>query len=213
MKTSFRTQQAGITLIEVSIGLIIAAIVAAVAFIAFQNNSRRNEVRENVAAITEVIAEAKQKFGRTGTFAELGRAVTATTPDIAVTSGVVSALQANQGNSYGGGVRLYNSTLTGASQGATGEYATLFWGKVTANQCYDIVSSLAGASLDILVVADPAAIEPSAVAVETDFAAPTAADSSVYTLVAPKRFDPARANNICDDLEENGDVYFVFNRG
>lgn len=211
MKTSLRTQQAGITLIEVSIGLIIAAIVAAVAFIAFQNNSRRNEVRENVAAITEIVAEAKQKFGRTGTFSELGKAITADTPDVAVTSGVVSALQASQGNSYGGGVRLYNSALTGASAGATGEYATLFWGKVTANQCYDMVSSLSGAALDIFVVADTDPVTPSAVAAQTTFDAP-AADTSVYD-GTPKRFSAAVANNVCDDVVENGDVYFVFNRG
>jgi len=40
-----RRKQSGITLIEVSIGLIIAAIVAAAAFIAFQNNARRTEMQ------------------------------------------------------------------------------------------------------------------------------------------------------------------------
>lgn len=212
MKTSYRTKQAGITLIEVSIGLIIAAIVAAVAFIAFQNNSRRNEVRENVAAITEVIAEAKQKFGRTGTFGELGKPVVENTnPDIAVTSGVISSLQASQGNSYGGGVRLYNSTLTGQSgAGLTAEYATLFWGQVTANQCYDIVSSLAGASLDIYVDATPDARTPTAIASATDLSA--AGSASVF-IGEPKRFAAEEANKVCDTIVENADVYFVFNRG
>lgn len=124
-----RRQQRGITLIEVSIGLIIAAIIAAAAFIAFQNNSRRAEVRDNVRDITEIISETKQKVGLTTGYAGF---VTADAQSYAL-------VNAEALNSYEGAILLE------AKVAANPDLAQLTWGDVPEDQCGDLVlSSLEG---------------------------------------------------------------------
>jgi hypothetical protein len=79
------------------LALIIAAIIAAAAFIAFQNNSRRAEIRDNVRQITEVIAETKQKIG-------LPLGYTGLDTGVAIRSGIVeeAAVADTSVNSYNG---------------------------------------------------------------------------------------------------------------
>lgn len=129
-----RRQQRGITLIEVSIGLIIAAIIAAAAFIAFQNNSRRAEVRDNVRQITEVIAETKQKIGLPLGYAGL------TTP-VAIRSGIVEPSVGDVDVA----LNSYNGAIVFAEVEDNPELATLTWSAVEADQCGDLViASLEG---------------------------------------------------------------------
>jgi prepilin-type N-terminal cleavage/methylation domain-containing protein len=130
-----RRKQSGITLIEVSIGLIIAAIVAAAAFIAFQNNARRTEVQDNIKLITEVISETKQKVGSTSGYTDL------TTP-IAAQLAILPADQAGNvlPNSYNAAVTLV---------GDDADTATLTWGGVEGDQCSDIVLAVANGVTDI----------------------------------------------------------------
>lgn len=122
-----RRQQRGITLIEVSIGLIIAAIIAAAAFIAFQNNSRRAEVRDNVRQITEVIAETKQKIGLPVGYAGLSETV-------ALNAGILSEVN----NSYGLPIVMLQNA-------GNAERADLQWPGIPEDQCSDLViASLEG---------------------------------------------------------------------
>ncbi|MFN7504241.1 MAG: prepilin-type N-terminal cleavage/methylation domain-containing protein, partial [Limnobacter sp.] len=132
-----RRKQSGITLIEVSIGLIIAAIVAAAAFIAFQNNARRTEVQDNIKQITEVISETKQKVGINGGAA----GYTGLTADLAATLGI---LQSNdQLNSYGQPIGL-------AADGTDAvNLAVLSWDGVEGDQCTDIVLAIGTAATNI----------------------------------------------------------------
>lgn len=117
-----RRQQRGITLIEVSIGLIIAAIIAAAAFIAFQNNSRRAEIRDNARQITEVISETKQKIGLpNGDYTNL-------TEDIALQAAILDSAE----NSYGGEILL-------APVGTPPLEARLTWPAVPEDQCIDLL--------------------------------------------------------------------------
>ncbi|HEX4918657.1 MAG TPA: prepilin-type N-terminal cleavage/methylation domain-containing protein [Limnobacter sp.] len=193
-----RQQQAGITLIEVSIGLIIAAIVAAVAFIAFQNNARRNEVRENVTAITEIIAEAKQKFGRTNQYTALNGANNTTDP--AIVSNTIPRTISNSGNSYGVKPILYGSGLDGKVETTpTGTYATLAWGGVDAAQCYDVISAVAQATNAIYVV--------NSATVSIGGAAGTSVVSTTGAINA------ATATSACNGITTSAALYLVFDRG
>jgi prepilin-type N-terminal cleavage/methylation domain-containing protein len=126
-----RRKQSGITLIEVSIGLIIAAIVAAAAFIAFQNNARRTEVQDNIKQLTEIITETKQKVG-------ISTGYTGLDTDAGLR---LALLPANSDgtlakNSYNGAGAI---ALTGTADDA----ATLSWPDVPADQCGDIALNVA----------------------------------------------------------------------
>lgn len=193
-----RQTQAGITLIEVSIGLIIAAIVAAVAFIAFQNNARRNEVRENVTGITEITAEAKQKFGRTNQFTALNGAGNTTDP--AFVSSTIPKTMQTSGNSYGVRPILYGSGIDGKVETTpTGNFATLAWGGVPADQCYDIVSAIAQTTNALFIVP--------ATTVSIGGATGTSVVSNVGALNA------ATATAACAAVTNTAALYIVFDRG
>lgn len=182
-----RRAQAGITLIEVSIGLIIAAIIAAAAFIAFQNNSRRSEVRENIQTLTEVISETKQKFGRTGqypamtTAAAIGAAVIppalATGPDAAA-------------NTYGGEI-----TFTGGN----GNKVDLLWASVPQEQCLDLVVGLEEGTNGISIAGT--AVKADAIAAVPDDPATADIDESAPAIDAII-FDLAAATTSCQSAEE-----------
>ncbi|MDX1668283.1 MAG: type 4 pilus major pilin [Limnobacter sp.] len=143
--------QKGITLVEVSVGLLIAAIVAAAAFVAFQDNSRRQEVRENVAEITVQITEAKQKFGRTVAYDALD------TP-LALQSGTIDEF-----NSYGGTIcmngaaggtaidNLYDACGAASSVGGPNDVAVLQWSNVPEAQCLDLVTSTLDGARELYV--------------------------------------------------------------
>lgn len=123
-----RRKQSGITLIEVSIGLIIAAIVAAAAFIAFQNNARRSEVQDNIKQITEIISETKQKVGATSGYAGLNNTIAA---QLSILS------SATVDNSYGGAIQL------AAASAADDSLATLSWPNIEGDQCSDLALAVA----------------------------------------------------------------------
>lgn len=153
-----RRQQRGITLIEVSIGLIIAAIIAAAAFIAFQNNQRRSEVRENVATITATLAEMQQKFGRTSNYLNLST-------NIGLTSGTIE-----ETNSYNGLIGLCSGVAGSLDCDSPAEDADvttnvgiLTWANVPQDQCLDLVSSTMQGAATVLVgeveVANDGALE------------------------------------------------------
>lgn len=132
-----RRKQSGITLIEVSIGLIIAAIVAAAAFIAFQNNARRTEVQDNIKQITEVISETKQKVGINGGAA----GYTGLTADLAATLGILQ--EVGQLNSYGQAINLTEGT-------DPVNEAILTWNGVEGDQCTDIVLAVGSTATTIV---------------------------------------------------------------
>ncbi|WP_341237853.1 type 4 pilus major pilin [uncultured Limnobacter sp.] len=132
-----RRKQSGITLIEVSIGLIIAAIVAAAAFIAFQNNARRTEVQDNIKQITEVISETKQKVGSTSGYTGFDHTVAA---QLAILK--VDGSGAPLPNSYNGAITMDGDDVTGNT-------TTLVWNSVEGDQCSDIVLAVANGVTNI----------------------------------------------------------------
>lgn len=133
---NMRRKQSGITLIEVSIGLIIAAIVAAAAFIAFQNNARRTEVQDNIKQITEIISESKQKVGSTSGYTGFDQTVAAQLAILQV-DGAGGVLP----NSYNGAITMAGSV--------DGNSSTLVWNGVEGDQCSDIVLAVANGVTNI----------------------------------------------------------------
>ncbi|MFN4042699.1 type 4 pilus major pilin [Limnobacter sp.] len=141
-----RRKQSGITLIEVSIGLIIAAIVAAAAFIAFQNNARRTEVQDNIKQITEIISESKQKVGSTSGYTGLTNLVAG---QLAILKNVDAAGVAL--NSYDANIDL---------SGLNDNEARLVWSGVEGDQCTDIMLAVANGISGVAVA--PTATQPDA---------------------------------------------------
>jgi type II secretory pathway pseudopilin PulG len=179
--------QAGITLIEVSVGLIIAAVVAAAAFIAFQNNTRRNEVQSNTQSIAETVAELKQKFGRTNLFNTITTAQAISSAAISpnlVTSSTTAA------NSYNGTISVGNGGLAAGDNSS----AVLVWSNVPKAQCLDLLIGVESGAAAINVAAAgtaDATATPTGTAVKTATTAFNAATASGNTACGgtASRFD------------------------
>lgn len=181
-----RRQQRGITLIEVSIGLIIAAIIAAAAFIAFQNNARRSETQDNIKVITEYIAETKQKFGlTTGYTAGDFRAQ-------AFQAGVLPV--AAPANSYGGVIAL---------NGINANSAVMTWPSVEEDQCLDIVLNAQDGVLAI------GSVDGAAITAGT--AVPTA-DAARVHVSANGPLTAAEATALCQSATDVVSLEFYFGR-
>lgn len=139
-----RKKQAGITLVEVSIGLIIAAVLAAAAYLAFENNNRRNEVKSNVNTLTELGAELKTKFGRTNRYGDVTTAVaiqSATIPPELRDPGAVTAA-----NIYGGAITVLPTQVQTAD-----DAIQVVWDNVPSEQCSDIVVGVEPAVREVFV--------------------------------------------------------------
>lgn len=184
-----RRAQAGITLIEVSIGLIIAAIIAAAAFIAFQNNSRRAETQDNIKQITEVISETKQKFGIPTGYTPAGNTAAVDLRPLAANVGIFDV--AAPVNSYGGTIAL---------SGINPNTAALAWPSVDQEQCTDIVLNSADGVIAITSAAAGAA--PGITA------APTTASARAYLSTTPMTL--AAADALCDPGANNETVGLAF---
>ena len=133
VKAKLFGQQKGITLVETSIGLAIAAVIVGTAYAGFESNSRRNEVQTNASLITEMIADAKKMYGQPGRYASLTTASAISSrviPDSVVTAGAAK-------NSYGGDILIVGNATTGAD-------ATLTFEAVPQRQCMDLAMALAG---------------------------------------------------------------------
>lgn len=181
-----RRAQAGITLIEVSIGLIIAAIIAAAAFIAFQNNSRRSEVREAVAEVTAQISEIQQKFGRTSEFVNFGKVA-------ATSSSTVPALNTYGAEACGYGIANNAAAVTSCPATAAGptaagavgtpNQALLVWESVPLDQCIDIMTATASGALQVFAGTTDTPQVVNGVLIAAPTCTETPANSDTTTLV------------------------------
>ncbi len=140
-----RRKQSGITLIEVSIGLIIAAIVAAAAFIAFQNNQRRNEVQDNIKQLTEIITETKQKVGISTGYAGLTAAAGV---QLAILPANADGTLAKNSYNGEGNIDLVEGTVLP-------DTAVLTWPDVPADQCGDIALNVAAQAINVAGLGEP----------------------------------------------------------
>lgn len=126
-----KRRQRGITLVEVTIVMILAALLAAAAVFGYQKNQRRTEIRDNTSLIIEVSTELQRKFGMNNQYG-------AVTTAIAVQSRTIPqelrATATTANNSYGGAITIAPVNLTGTDDGVA-----LTWANVPQSQCVDLV--------------------------------------------------------------------------
>jgi prepilin-type N-terminal cleavage/methylation domain-containing protein len=122
----------GLTLVEVAIGLAISAVVVATAYAGFESNARRNEVRANANAITEIISGAKKTFGSSPTGYEGVDLTQLIISNVIPKSMHVTDTTAK--NSYGGAIDVAGTTDR--------ETLTLSWPNVPSKQCMDLAMAL-----------------------------------------------------------------------
>lgn len=146
---SARRAKRGVTMLELSIVLVIAGILAGAVFLAFQSNARRVSVADNVSQITETSAELKKKFGLTNNYGNLTTALAVQSravPDQLRIPGTNTAQ-----NSYGGLITAVPATLTQAN-----DAAQLDWNNVKQNECIDLVIGVSDVARRIEVPAGTA---------------------------------------------------------
>lgn len=139
-------RQRGVTMIELSIVLVIAGVLATTVFLAFQSNARRVSVGDNTSLITETAAEMKKKFGLTNLYGNVTTALAVQSraiPDQLRIPGTTTAQ-----NSYGGLITAAPATLTQAN-----DAVTLTWSAVKQSECIDLVIGVADTARRVTVAA------------------------------------------------------------
>lgn len=135
--TRSKRKQAGDFMVSLSIALIVVAIISAGVFIAFRENTRKNEVKETINAVTATAANLRKNFGINNTYGSV-------TTAIAVQSRTIPEEQRNPGtttasNAYGGAIAVAPASLTGTNDAVAISYAN-----VPSSQCVDIVLGTQG---------------------------------------------------------------------
>lgn len=140
----FKRKQSGDFMVSLSVALIIVAIISAGVFIAFNSNTRKNEIKETTNAVISTAANLRQNFGINNTYGSV-------TTAIAVQSRTIPAEQRISGtntaaNAYGGAITIASNTLT-----ATDDVAELTYNQIPSSQCVDIVLGSVAAGRKITV--------------------------------------------------------------
>jgi Tfp pilus assembly protein PilE len=164
-----RSAQLGITMVEAMIVLIIAAILAAVAYKLFARTSAKNDTTENISVLADIASNLQSQYGRQNQYASI-------TTAIAVQSQVIPKDLRDGGantatNAFGGAITVAPASLTGPN-----DSATLTWPNVTNDSCNGIVAGTQGLARRITVagtVVKPTdgALDTAALAARCDSAA------------------------------------------
>lgn len=145
-----RRAQRGISMVELSIVLVIIAVILSAVYYGFSQNQRRAEVDENVNMITQVVGNLQGKFGKTNTYGAVTTAVAVQSnavPDILRVVGTNTAQ-----NSYGGAITVA-PTAAGTCPG-TNDCVTVVWSDVPRAQCADLVIATSRVARQISVGAE-----------------------------------------------------------
>lgn len=129
-----RASQRGISMVELSVVLVVVALISAAVFFGLQANARRIEVQDNTSQITEIAAELKKNFGRNNQYGVLTTALAVQSRAIPEQLRVTATTAQN---SYGGLVTTVVSPA--ATCTLAGACADLLWPSVPQNQCMDLV--------------------------------------------------------------------------
>ena len=127
-----RRRQRGLTMVELSVVLVIAALLIAAVFTALRSNQRRVELRDNQAMVTQIVSDLQGKFGRTGQYANTTLALAVQSRAIPEELRVAGTNTAQNG--YGGLIALAAQTCTVAN-----DCLDLTWPQVPQAQCMDLV--------------------------------------------------------------------------
>lgn len=124
--------QRGISMLELSLVLIVVAIVLAGVYFGFSQNQRRVEVSENISVVSEIISTMQARFGKTNQYANVTTAVAVQTRAFPenLRIGVTNTAQ----NSYGGLITVAPATCVSAN-----DCVTLTWAGVPRPQCSEVI--------------------------------------------------------------------------
>lgn len=136
-----RALQRGISMVELSVVLVVVALISSAVFFGLQSNTRRIEVQDNVSQITEIAAGLKKNFGRANQYSAL-TTTPATGAALAIRARVIPeqlrvGATAVAQNSYGGTIGIV--TEGAAACGTADACATIQWPSVPTAQCMDVV--------------------------------------------------------------------------
>ena len=129
-----RRRQRGLTMVELSVVLVIAALLIAAVFTGLRGNQRRAELQHNATLITQIASALRAQFGRTGQYAN-------TTLALAIQSRAIpEELRIGTGataqNGYGGTLGVAPATCA-----VVNDCLDLTWPRVPQAQCMDLVIS------------------------------------------------------------------------
>ena len=132
--------QKGVTMIELSVVLVVGALLAAAVFFGLQANQRRVEVSDNTTAVTEIISSIKKTFGRANQYGVMTTALAVQSRAIPDNLRLTAATAQN---SYGGAIAIAPVVCVAAN-----DCASIMWPSVPQSQCMDLViGTQAGARL------------------------------------------------------------------
>lgn len=135
---SRRGTQGGMSMIELSVVLVVVALISAAVFFGLQSNTRRIETQDNIAALTEISAEIKKKFGRANQY---GIMTTALAVQSRAVPEQLRLTSTTAQNSYGGAITIAPATCIAAN-----DCGDITWPSIPQAQCMDVViGSQAGA--------------------------------------------------------------------
>lgn len=163
-----RAAQRGITILEATVVLIIAAILAAVVYKQFIRNSAKNDTTENIAVLADIASNLQSQYGRQNQYAAITTAVAVQSQVIPKDLRDGAANTAT--NAFGGAITVAPASLTGPN-----DSATLTWPNVTNDSCNGIVAGTQSLARRITVagtVVKPTdgALDPAALATRCDSA-------------------------------------------
>lgn len=138
-----RSAQRGVTMIELSVVLVVAALLSAAVFFGLQANQRRVELSDNTAAVTEIAAEIKKKFGRSNQYGTMTTALAVQSRAIPEQLRVTATTAQN---SYGGVIAIAPVLCATAN-----DCASISWPSVPQAQCMDLVIGTQAGARTVLV--------------------------------------------------------------
>lgn len=136
--------QMGVTMLELSVVLIIAAILSAAVFISFRDNTRKNETLESVSKVTTTAGNLRKNFGVNNLYGSVTTAVAVQSRTIPEDQRITGTNTAQ--NIFGGLVTVAPVTLTQAN-----DAAALSWANVSPNSCSELVLGTAATARRITV--------------------------------------------------------------
>lgn len=127
--------QHGISIMSVLLGMVIAALVAAVGFNQFTDAQRKTRIEAATAEVSTIIAEAQKTYGAANQYANV-------TTAIAVQGGVIPARLRDAGantarNKYSGPILLAPATINVAS-----DSLDLTYSSVRSEDCQDVALTI-----------------------------------------------------------------------
>jgi Tfp pilus assembly protein FimT len=143
-----KLSQRGYDMLQLSLGLIILAVLAAVVFGLFNSNLHSTSESKNANQITGIAGGLKRNLGAQNLYADV-------TTSMAVSQGIIPKELATStsspwtaGNSYGGAITIVPNA---AGLSTPNDSATLTWPNVDGSECNDLVISTQNVARQITV--------------------------------------------------------------